>query len=88
MLNDADIEMRELEASAEHDAGLRRLGVCVHGWTQGGVDTAGNPHSGDCVKCLDCGRVYASLGDMEHARAMAKIEGVIVDPIAVLPVPA
>lgn len=78
MYRDADIEMADLEQSAERDAQLRKAGICVHGWTQGGVDAAGTPRSGRCAKCLDCGRIFASDDDLEHSRQMAKIEGVVI----------
>lgn len=80
MLTDADIEMGDLIDSAEHDSALKRRGICTHGWQQGGVDSAGNLRSGSCVKCLECGGVFASQDAIEHSREMARIEGVLIRP--------
>jgi len=78
MYNDADIETAELEAAARHNAALASRGICVHGWTQGGVDKEGNLRSGHCVKCLECGRIFKSEDDCHHSRIMARDEGVKV----------
>src|SRR5262245_10400760 len=36
---EADLEMRELEAAAARNAALRRRGICTHGWCLGGGAT-------------------------------------------------
>jgi hypothetical protein len=47
-LNDADIEMAELEAAGRRSSALRKRGICDHGWLQVGEPTT----------CLHCGKSF------------------------------
>lgn len=64
-MNDADIEMAELEAAASRNDALRRNGICPHTWTKGkpGPGLQG-PHV-----CLDCGFEMATNEDLFDAQA-------------------
>ena len=60
---DADLEMAELTASANHHAALRKRGLCTHGWRQG---PPGPWHKPTTVwTCLHCGKVFQSEAEME-----------------------
>jgi hypothetical protein len=48
---DDDFDQRELEAAGARSAGLRRRGICDHGWLSA---PAGEP-----ARCLHCGAVFA-----------------------------
>lgn len=80
-MNDSDIEMIELERAGNHAARLKKMGICVHGWTQGGVNAQGvharEGGGGTCAKCLDCGRIFESEDALWHSRVMAQDEGVV-----------
>ena len=57
---DADIEMAELNATADREAALRHQGYCTHSYRQGGLP-------GGLTKCLDCGKV-ATEEDLDEER--------------------
>jgi hypothetical protein len=59
-VNDADLEMAELEAAAAHEARLRKRGRCPHGWRHA-------PDNGP-VTCLDCGATFPDIEAAEEAR--------------------
>ena len=50
--NYADYEMADLERKGNIAHNLKKKGICLHGWRQGG--DPGNPY--DNSKCLDCGK--------------------------------
>ena len=54
---DADFEMRDLEAAAARDTALKARGICTHGWVQGTPGRQTGP-----VRCLEegCGKVFES----------------------------
>ena len=66
---DADFEMRDLEAAGRRAAALHRKGICTHGWRQGRIG-ANNPALAQapekprqdatipagCDLCLHCGQ--------------------------------
>lgn len=53
---DADFEMRSLQAQARRDAALRKKGICTHGWVQGPPGPESEPRTN--WKCLDCGQEF------------------------------
>ena len=59
-LQDADIEMHDLEQAARHQSALKRKGICVHGWRK-----IGQWPDKTCT-CLDCGRVFATEADCDE----------------------
>lgn len=63
-MNDADIEMADLQSAANHESSLRRKGICSHGWFQG---TTGQPNGP--AKCNHCGKQFASVADLMDERA-------------------
>jgi hypothetical protein len=73
---DADYEMRELEAMGERIARLEAQGVCTHSHTVGlGAD--GRPYwpeaeglTGTQCRCTDCGQVFADTEDWLMAQAL------------------
>ena len=68
-LQDADLEMAELQASANREARLRRKGICTHGWLQcppGPIDKPTN-----VVTCLHCGQVFKTEAKANEARREA-----------------
>lgn len=63
-LQDADLEMAELTASANRYARLKKLGRCQHGWRQG---PPGPTHKPTTVwTCLNCGKVFKTEAEMEN----------------------
>jgi hypothetical protein len=58
-VQDADIEMADLEASAARSSARAKRGICDHGWTQGKPDGT--------VVCLHCGHVFASQEEAYEA---------------------
>ena len=67
---DADFDMRELQAKADHNAALRQQGICGHGWQQGYPNGEGTTPG--MARCLDCGdivsdRFEAALSEGEPA---------------------
>lgn len=67
---DADFEMRELTASANRAARMRKAGHCTHDWT--GPVRIGEP----ARICHDCQEVFPSERALDLARA-ANMEGLI-----------
>jgi len=60
-LQDADIEMADLNATADRHARLAAKGICTHGWLQ----------TRPIVKCKDCGQEFASVEAAMEAADMA-----------------
>ena len=58
-LQDADFEMRELEATAKRAAALRAKGICTHGHSQGFTRSNGSKGT----KCLNCPAIFADDED-------------------------
>lgn len=50
---DADFEMRDLEAKGNRSYQLRKAGICTHGWLQG-------PPGKPVTTCLYCGATFES----------------------------
>lgn len=65
-IQDADIEMADLQEAANREARLKRKGICTHGHLQG---PPGKPK----VTCLNCGKVFADFEEAYEARAEALI---------------
>ena len=63
---DADFEMRELEARGNRAARLRAKGICTHGHVQGG--DFDNPDKPSEVKCLNCPATFPTMNEwhQEH----------------------
>lgn len=61
MLNDADIEMRQLTALGNRVSRLRQRGICAHGWSR--LDAA----TGETV-CNHCEKRFASFEAMRAER--------------------
>lgn len=57
-LNDADIEMNELNREADRISEIEKT-HCTHGWRQGSP-------SGGSVKCLNCGKIFKSWDEIEE----------------------
>ena len=51
---DADFEMRSLQAKGARSSALKRRGICDHGWLQG-------PPGKPIVTCNHCGKEFASF---------------------------
>ena len=68
-LQDADIEMAELTATANREAALRKRGICAHSWRQGPPGPWNAPRSD--WKCLDCGRTFKTAEEMDDERREA-----------------
>lgn len=52
---DADLEMAEFQAKANHEAKLRKKGICAHGWL--------SSPPGKKVKCNDCGKEWDTINE-------------------------
>jgi hypothetical protein len=70
-IQDADIEMRDLQASANRETRLRRQGICTHGWLQCPPGPASKPTK--VVTCLHCGQTWATEDEAHEARREALI---------------
>lgn len=65
---DADFEVRELEAAAARSSALRRRGFCDHGWTAPADPStfhSGKPYR---IVCNHCGATFADSA--EHMAAV------------------
>ena len=60
-MNDADIEMAELTAAANHESRLRRKAICAHGACR--VRRAQSK-----ATCADCGKVFDTEADLHEER--------------------
>ena len=60
-IQDADIEMADLEDAGNRAAALQKRGICSHGWYQGKPD--------DSIVCRDCGTAFPNAQAHEDARA-------------------
>lgn len=68
-IQDADIEMADLQAAANREARLRKRGICTHGWLQG---PPGPPDAPTTVAtCLHCGQTWPTIDDAHEARRAA-----------------
>lgn len=65
-MNDADIEMAELEYAANREARLRRKGICAHGAYQGPPGPPNKPTS--VFTCFDCGKVFQTEEELHEER--------------------
>ena len=61
-IQDADIEMADLQREAGRLARLRKLGFCGHGWVQGPPGPVRKPTS--VWTCLDCGKVFETEAEL------------------------
>lgn len=61
-IQDADIEMADLQREIGRLARLRKLGYCDHGWYQGPPGPAGNPTS--VFTCHHCGKVFKTEAEL------------------------
>ena len=57
-MNDADIEMRELEIAANRIARLKRRGICCHGWYK----------TIPIVRCNECGKEFPDVAALHEER--------------------
>lgn len=62
---DADFEMRGLEASARRSGNARKRGICDHGWT--GPVVQGQPER----QCYHCHRQFPNESAMDADRFIA-----------------
>ena len=60
-MNDADIEMAQLQEVADHSSALARNGLCTHGWYKAPV--------GEPATCLHCGKVFLNAADLWDERS-------------------
>ena len=63
--NDADFELRDLEASAARQAARWASGICSHGWLQGPPGPPGKPTK--VWTCNHCGQVWATEAEAHAA---------------------
>ena len=63
---DADFDMRELTAQANHESRLRKAGICTHSWT--GPIKVVNSSDSDKRICHHCGRIATEEILMEERR--------------------
>lgn len=65
---DADFEMRALQAKGNRSAALRRRGICDHGWLAPESPTAFHAGANYSMVCNHCGKVFptAEAAYMEH----------------------
>lgn len=67
---DADFEMRDLQAAAARDARLRKAGRCTHSWYQ---DPPGPPSAPTSVyTCHHCGATFPTEAALMASAAVAK----------------
>jgi len=70
-LQDADLEMAGLQATANREARLRRKGICSHGWLQCPPGPPDKPTT--VVTCLHCGQVFKTEAEAYEAKREALI---------------
>lgn len=71
---DADFEMRALQAAGNRASALRKRGICSHGWMQPNNPSAFHAGKDYSVVCNHCGKVFASAdeGHSEYDRLMGR----------------
>lgn len=69
---DADFEARSLTNQANHEASLRRRGLCPHSWIQGPPGHHSKPTK--VWTCLDCGKAFDTEAAL-HADRESILEG-------------
>ena len=62
-IQDADIEMAQLNTAAHRERRLKKMGICCHGWYE----------TRPVVKCRDCGKVFKSEDELNWERREALI---------------
>jgi len=65
-LQDADLEMNELNRLANQESTLKKNGKCTHGWRQTGMGLIGQVPLGK-TKCLECGKI-STWEELEEER--------------------
>ena len=65
-MNDADIEMMELERAGNIFARLKRKGICLHGWVCAPI--------GKEARCNECGKVWPTAWQMEDEQRNLRAE--------------
>lgn len=65
-LQDTDLEMAELQATARRESALKRRGICRHGWRSGPPGPPSKPTT--VWTCRECGQVFASEAAMDADR--------------------
>ncbi len=65
-MNDADVEMTQLEYTGDRATYLKRKGICLHG-------QAFTPDHGPS-KCLECGKEFPSAGHFWAERDELRVE--------------
>lgn len=62
---DADLEMAELQAAANHESRLRKMGICTHSWYKA--------PTGQPATCNHCGKVFPTEAHLLEERREALI---------------
>lgn len=70
-MNDADIQMAQIQSLANHESRLRKKGICAHGYRQGYTPTCRPDLKPGQVQCLDCKAIFNSEEEVNDARREA-----------------
>lgn len=65
-MNDADIEMAELQAGADLESHLCKNGICTHGRLQGPPGPKSKPTN--VCTCLHCGKTWPTTEEAHEER--------------------